>query len=209
MLYEQARSEDPNRREKQDELLKSAADILSCDGRSELSLRRVASSCDMSTQMVYTLFGGKRGLLTALHQEGFRRLGKEVSDMAVEEEPLAAFETLARAYRRFALEEPNLYSAMFGLNPQGFRPANASCERQTTAYGVLERIVERAADSELLRSRCTQRVADSLWAMVHGAIAMELAGYHSDDTQAEQNFIFACRAAFNGILDEHDPRDAV
>ncbi|MGM0557694.1 MAG: TetR/AcrR family transcriptional regulator [Myxococcota bacterium] len=207
MLYEQREVEDPTRSAQQRELLECAAGILSCDGRSKLSLRKVASACDMSTQMVYTLFGGKRGLLKALHREGFRRMGAQATRPSEAAEPIDAFLELAQSYRRFALDEPNLYAAMFGLSSQSFRPREASCERQTMAYRLLEEVVETAADHKLFRSGCTRRVTDMLWALIHGTIGMEVAGYHTDSQRAEQNFIFACRAGFVGALEQRDPRD--
>lgn len=161
----------------------------------------------MSTQMVYTLFGGKRGLLEALHREGFRRMGQGLDADALGQDVASAFEELALAFRRFALSDPNLYSAMFGLNSQGFRPREAGVERDTTAYRALESIVRRKVESNASPPECVRRVTDALWAVVHGAIAMEVAGYHRDDRQAEQNFVFACRAAFKGVFNDEEHTD--
>jgi AcrR family transcriptional regulator len=206
MLYEHSEHRDIRRRAQRRELLQRAAQILSNDGRTKLSLRNVASSCDMSTQMVYTLFGGKKGLLEALHREGFRRMGQALPEPH-QQDAESAFEELALAFRRFALSDPNLYSAMFGLNSQGFRPREAGVERETTAYRALESIVRRKVESNARPPECVRRVTDALWAVVHGAIAMEVAGYHRDDRQAEQNFVFACRAAFKGVFNDEEHTD--
>ena len=208
MLYEQKEVENSRRQAQRRALLEHAADILSQEGRSKLSLRNVASACDMSTQMVYTLFGGKSCLLQALHREGFRRMGGRLDDHIARLDPSDAFEHLACTFRDFALDDPNLYSAMFGPRSQGFRPKEAGCERRTQAYAALEKIIDSLAERGDLHADCTRRVTDTLWAFVHGTIAMELAGYHQDLDLAEENFIFACQAALNGVLHEDDPLEA-
>jgi AcrR family transcriptional regulator len=158
--------------------------------------------------MVYTHFGGKSGLLRSLHREGFRRMGRKL-DLDIDRlDPSDAFEHLACTFRDFALDDPNMYSAMFGHKSQGFRPNQAACERKTHAYSVLESLVDNVVDRGQIRSDHTRRVTDTLWAFIHGTIALELAGYHEDLDLAEENFIFACRAAFSGVLQEDDPLEA-
>src|SRR4028118_1227581 len=51
------------------------ARLIAGEGPPALSLRRLAAAAGGSTQLVYTLFGGKPGLADALYAEGFRRLG--------------------------------------------------------------------------------------------------------------------------------------
>src|SRR5438105_9415646 len=55
-------------------VLESAARLLAEEGPHGLSLRRIAAEAGGSTQLVYTLFGGKPGLADALYAEGFGRL---------------------------------------------------------------------------------------------------------------------------------------
>jgi AcrR family transcriptional regulator len=162
----------------------------------------------MSTQMVYTLFGGKRGLLKALHREGFRRMGARAELPDSMDDCLHAFLELAQCFRRFALDEPNLYAAMFGLNSQSFRPREASCERDTRAYRLLERVVDAAAEQGLIHADGPRRITDTLWGVIHGTIAMEVAGYHADEQRARRSFDFACRAAFSGVRDGRDTQHA-
>ena len=56
------------------QVLEAAARLLAEEGPHGLSLRRVAAEAGGSTQIVYTLFGGKPGLADGLYAEGFDRL---------------------------------------------------------------------------------------------------------------------------------------
>ena len=56
-------------------LLECAGTALSTGGLAALSLRTLAAAVGTSTTAVYALFGGKPGLLEALHAEAFSRLG--------------------------------------------------------------------------------------------------------------------------------------
>jgi AcrR family transcriptional regulator len=60
-------------------LLERARTVLSSEGPAGLSLRTLARDCDTSTTAVYSLFGGKTGLLTALFDDAFRTLGRRLS----------------------------------------------------------------------------------------------------------------------------------
>ena len=53
------------------QVVEAAARVLAEDGPHGLSLRRIAAEAGASTQIVYTLFGGKPGLADALYGEGF------------------------------------------------------------------------------------------------------------------------------------------
>ena len=64
-------------------LLERARAVLSADGPAALSLRTLARDCETSTTAVYSLFGGKPGLLTALFDDAFRSLGAQPSVRAV------------------------------------------------------------------------------------------------------------------------------
>ena len=64
----------PERAQQRRILIQSAIELLLEEGPAAVSLRRVATNAGMSTQMVYTLFGGKAGLFQAIYEEAFDRL---------------------------------------------------------------------------------------------------------------------------------------
>jgi hypothetical protein len=57
-------------------LLDEAAARIAEHGLDGLSLRSVASAAGTTTAAIYTIFGGKPGLLAAMHRRVFTRLGE-------------------------------------------------------------------------------------------------------------------------------------
>src|SRR3954454_17155371 len=115
------------------QVLEAAARVLAEDGPHGLSLRRIAADAGGSTQIVYTLFGGKPGLADALYGEGFRRLSAAMSGALADAPPPGDPErlmALGRAYLGFALAELAFFAVMFGRAIAGSTPA-----RETRAYG--------------------------------------------------------------------------
>lgn len=93
-------------------LLDTAGNLLESEGVEALSMRRLAAAAGTSTTAVYSLFGGKPGLLRALLAEAFTRLGVHLDAVAPSDDPLADIQALRRAYRAFATSDPHRYNIM-------------------------------------------------------------------------------------------------
>ncbi|KEQ53887.1 TetR/AcrR family transcriptional regulator [Sphingobium chlorophenolicum] len=65
-------------------LLGAAAVLLSEEGPSALTVRRVADAVNASTKMIYTHFGGKDGLFDALYLHSFAGLMRAFEDQCDE-----------------------------------------------------------------------------------------------------------------------------
>lgn len=167
------------------DLLEAAARVLAEDGPHGLTLRRVAALAGGSTQMVYTLFGGKPGLADALYAEGFRRLSAAMT-AALDGTPPPGdpdrLVALGRGYRAFALAEPAFFSVMFGPAIPGFTPGRAtrSAGRAGT-LGQVERCVQECLDAGTLRGASALDLARTCWATVHGLASLQLAGLLGGD----------------------------
>ena len=95
-------------------LLECAGATLSTRGLAALSLRTLAADVGTSPTAVYALFGGKPGLLAALHAEAFARLGARLNAVPLGADPVEDLVALGRAYRDAALADPHFYEVMFG-----------------------------------------------------------------------------------------------
>jgi AcrR family transcriptional regulator len=187
-------------------LLECAGATLSTGGLGSLSLRTLAADVGTSTTAVYALFGGKPGLLEALHAEAFARLGARLGTVASGADPVEALVALGRAYREAALADPHFYDVMFnGTLPAGEQWWPAA----TPVFRPLVELVERAVATGVLRAGAEPvPMALALWATVHGLISLHLRGLHPDDAPAEERvFELALRAAVEGWLAA--PRAAV
>lgn len=161
-------------------LVEVAARVLAERGPHGLSLRRVATEAGGSTQLVYTLFGGKPALVDALYAEGFRRLAAAQQE-ALRDAPAAGdpdrIVALGRAYRGFARDEPSFFSVMFGRAVPGFTPSRETRHRgRDSTFGVLVQTVQECLDAGTLRAGSARDLARLCWATVHGLTSLEQSG---------------------------------
>ncbi|MGH3980141.1 MAG: TetR/AcrR family transcriptional regulator [Pseudonocardiaceae bacterium] len=155
-------------------LLDAAGALLTAEGPDALSMRRLASEVGTSTTAVYTLFGGKPGLLRALFVEAFTRFGAHLDGVAPSADPLDDIIRLGEAYRASALDDPHLYTVMFGSPIPGFEPQPEDWERAAATFTPLLDAVRRSLEAGLLRAEDPGLVATAMWANVHGLVSLEL-----------------------------------
>src|SRR3989442_3534500 len=94
--------------------------LLSKEGISALTPRRLAADVGTSTTAVYSLFGGKPALVKELFVEAFHRLGTHLRAVPRTGDPGEDLIQLGLAYRRSALADPHLYPIMFANIMPGF-----------------------------------------------------------------------------------------
>jgi AcrR family transcriptional regulator len=180
-------------------LLECAGATLSTRGIAALSLRTLAADVGTSTTAVYALFGGKPGLLAALHAEAFARLGARLDAVPVGADPVEDLVALGVAYRDAALADPHFYDVMFG----GALPAD---ERWWAVAAPILRpvvgVVQRATSCGALRQGVdAATVSLALWATVHGLVSLHLRGLHPADAPAPAAVVDAAvRAVVAGWL---------
>jgi AcrR family transcriptional regulator len=181
-----------------DELLQAAVGLLDEHGPDALQTRKVAGAAGTSTMAVYTHFGGMRGLIAELADEGYRQFDAALT-VPETADPVADLFVLAAAYRRYAIERPHMYRLMFGsTSAHGINaPAGnvltltvAEIEQRIPSFAHVVRAVQRcmragritvgsAADDATIIATAAQ-----FWALVHGFVMLELAGFYGDNGAA-------------------------
>lgn len=161
------------------EVVEAAARVLAEDGPHGLSVRRIATAAGASTQIVYTLFGGKPGLADALYGEGFRRLSEAMSaglGTAAPGDPERVM-ALGRGYFGFAQAEPAFFAVMFGRAIPGFTPTRDTREYgRGCTFGKVVDEVQGCLDAGTLAGGSAEELARICWATVHGLSALAAAG---------------------------------
>jgi AcrR family transcriptional regulator len=162
------------------EVLEVAARLLAEEGPHGLSLRRIATEAGGSTQLVYTLFGGKPGLVDGLYSEGFERLAANMRAALADAPSTGDPERLVaigRAYRDFAATEPAFFAVMFGRAVAGFTPQHTTRRRgRECTFGLLVEEVQACLDQGTLRADSAEELARLCWLTVHGLASLEAAG---------------------------------
>jgi AcrR family transcriptional regulator len=181
-----------------DELLHAAVGLLDEHGPDALQTRKVASATGTSTMAVYTHFGGMRALIAEVAEEGVRQFDAALT-VPHTGDPVTDLFVLGAAYRRYAIEHPHMYRLMFGsTSAHGISgPAGnvltltvAEIEQHAPNFARLVGVVHRS----ILAGRITACSADDdaavvatasqFWALIHGFVMLELAGYYGGDGAA-------------------------
>jgi AcrR family transcriptional regulator len=153
-------------------VLEVAVAVLSEDGVSGFTTRRVAERAGTSLPAVYELFTDKSGLVRAVYFEGFRRLGRALSEVAETTDPVSDLERVIPVFRRFCLDYPALARVMFSRPFQDFDPGPAELAAAPSVREVLIGKVCRCVDAGALVGDATD-IAHVLLALAQGLAVQE------------------------------------
>lgn len=152
------------------DLLDVTAELVDRSGPARVTLRDVAAAARTSTTAVYSLFGGKAQLLTAVVEDGFRSFGDSQRAAAV-----GGLQGLGGAYRAWALKHPALYRLMFGGALAAYVDCQPDPDAAMDAMQPLKDAVASAQAGGTLREAPVDIVAAAIWGQVHGLVSLELA----------------------------------
>ena len=175
-----------------EQLLVRATDAIARTGVENLSLRSLATSADTSTSAIYQLFGSREALLDAVYLRVVEKLNRAQAGAPVREDPVENVLELARAYRRWALENRNQFLVLVGR----ITPSDALIAQAAGQVIPVEDRVRDAIDQGVLSGPLDQVVL-SLWSAVHGYTALEVAGVI---TGSDDDFEAVARAAYRAWL---------
>src|SRR3954468_2836507 len=179
-------------------ILEAASELLSKEGASALSVRRIATAAGCSTMGLYSRFGGKDGVVDELYAEGFERLIAAMKANPVTDDPLADLRGCAGCYRDTALANATHYMVMFGGAVPGFEPSDASHQLAHAAVNRPLGKVGRCTDAGLLDGAPDQ-IAELLWGSIHGLVMLEIVGINPLMSDPSARFERALDVLFLGL----------
>lgn len=157
-------------------LLICATEAIASGGVDALSVRAVAAAAGTSTNAIYTLFGGRDGLVDAVVATvGASFLAEQVAVPRTADARGDLLE-LGRAYRRWALAHPEMYAVMFGGRVHLPELAPGKMDGSEEAIRPLFELAARAHEAAGPSARPVEPavLAMSIWGVVHGAVMLEL-----------------------------------
>ena len=156
-------------------LLDAGQRLLSEGGPDSVGVRAVARHAGESSRAVYSLFGGKEGLLQALAARGYDLLTDQVEGVARTEAPAADLIRVGtEGFRTFALEHPGLFRLTFE-RVSAEVTADSEVQRAAGAsYAALTRRIERAQDAGELQQLPVSEIAFAFHSCCLGLASGEL-----------------------------------
>jgi len=169
-------------------------------GAAGLSLRAVSRDLGMASSAIYRYFPSRDALLTALIIDAFDSIGESAEDADVEcggKQPAERWRSVARAVRRWALDNPHEYALVYGSPVPGYVAPSDTAAPATRITNVLVGIMAEASPhtSMLNLPEPDAQTADELrlvapglpakvialgmglWAQLFGLISLELFGH--------------------------------
>lgn len=179
-------------------LLTRAGELLQNEGPGALSLRRLAADSGTTTRAVYSLFGGKEGLLSAMYREMGSTLTRLHAVVPEQGDVIKELIELCFAYRNGVRRYPMLYPLLFGDVP-GFVPtAHDRAEARRGFFRVLSTL-RRGTSEGLFPGRTAEDMGYELWALVHGLASLEIKGALGRPKQAERRWLDATSTLIAGF----------
>lgn len=180
-------------------LLKAADTLLSSEGASALTVRRIATVAGVSTMNVYSRFGGKDGVVEHLFLQGFALLADAMHKVPETDDPMLDLEVCGASYRSFALDHATLYAVMFERVVADYVP---NPEAQAAALGTLHLLAERlqrTMDAGILRPMDATHAAAIVWSTCHGVISLQLKHLELTYVDWQQVYLDATSAVILGL----------
>jgi AcrR family transcriptional regulator len=157
-------------------LIKAGADILSKEGVSALSLRKVAHKAGVSHAAPYAHFADKQALIAAISTEGYKKLYEKIAQVAgqYQADPLRRLVEASWAYVQFALDEPDQFKVTLSgmIEKEQDYPAFVETARQT--FSLVVDIVAQCQQAGILRTGPDDLAAVSAWSLIHGFVTLLL-----------------------------------
>ncbi|MEN0062690.1 MAG: TetR/AcrR family transcriptional regulator [Myxococcota bacterium] len=178
-------------------ILRAASKLLTEEGPTALTNRRIALEAGCTTMAIYSRYGSKGGVLEALFNEGVDRIAEAQRSVSADLGGLAVIEGMCVAFRQTALRFPGHYGLIFGPSPKDYEPSEVARQRSRQTFDVLVGAVARAVEQGHLVG-VPSSIAFELFAMCHGHVTLALAGMVPLDEEPEVAYIAAVRQALSG-----------
>jgi AcrR family transcriptional regulator len=150
-------------------LIVAARHILETEGREALSLRAAARAAGVSQAAPYHHFASKEALLAAIAAQGFDELTEAMTKrMAKETHANARLNASGIGYVAFAVNNPALFTLMFGGVTQQSSGDAALGEAGKRAYGVLQSAIMEAQAAKGGAAEDAPLAGLWSWCGVHG-----------------------------------------
>lgn len=167
------------RTEIRETILDAARELFAVYGYDGVSMRKIAEKIDYSPTTIYLYFADKEALIRELCYEDFGKLAAAMKDLIAIPDPVERLVQIGRAYVEFGVKYPNHYRLMF-MTPEpvtaGEPPDGIKGNPETDTYELVRVSVAEAAKDGRLSGLASDvdLVAQTLWAAVHGVVALEI-----------------------------------
>src|SRR5215831_5759744 len=156
-------------------LLSAAENLVEQGGIGALSVRALADQIGTTTRAVYSTFGSKEGVLSALAQRSFDMLRDAIAELPHTKDPASDLVQAAlTVFRPMAIEHPSLFRIAFLRAAPDVELGPDVADAARSGYELLTERVQRLADAGLLGGRDAQEATREFNALCFGMAVTDL-----------------------------------
>ena len=169
-------------------LIRTTATMLETGGLKSVTMRALSARIGISHAAPYRHFRNKTALLAAVAEDGFARLAEQLERLEGTwgGDPLERFRTSACGYVRFAVDNPELYMLMFGMEPAGEGSISRPEQPAHSFLSILREIVRECQSHDIFRRESPEDQTGFAWAAIHGLSMLMINGLAGNPTAARQ-----------------------
>ena len=151
-------------------LLEAATNMIAEEGVEILTMRGLSQRIGVSRTALYRHFDDKTALLAAIAEEGFKQMTQGIQPEIADSEGdiLSIFEKTWIRYVHFAVENPTLYSLMFGKQIFDWQNYPGLLKAGTDSFNQVVELVRIGQQANKLKSGDPRKLAYVAWSMAHG-----------------------------------------
>lgn len=162
------------RKETRRRIRQAASELFTSNGVANISVRAIAQKAGVSTGTIYSYFDNLTELLQSLWKEPLMRLLGELEEIVDQTpEPDRRLRRLLEAYARFATRNHSVYRGAFlYIRPEAHdKPVRRDLSGDRL-FSMLQSAVADGQKAGEFRKGNPGRIAQTLWAGLHGAVAL-------------------------------------
>lgn len=144
-------------------IMATARTLAEHEGWDAVTTRRLSTEIEYSQPVLYKHFASMEDLVEAVALEGFGELAETLRAARCSAGAGDALATTARAFSKFAIDNPALYDAMFSRATRLRFGSDDTPAPLHAAFGEL-----RAAVAAVAHERDSETLTEVLWAGLHG-----------------------------------------
>ncbi len=196
------------RQQVRERILDAARELFVAQGYDAVTMRGIAERIEYSAPAIYFHFEDKLAVVRALCEADFLALAESFGTIARVADPVERIRAAGKAYVEFGLTHPHHYRLMFMTQLPAIPTEDSGLEHgnpEQDAYAFLRLAVADAIAAGRFRPEFAdpETVAQMLWAVVHGVVALHIAKGSDawiDWRPARETAALAIAAALRGIV---------
>ncbi|MCS7036324.1 MAG: TetR/AcrR family transcriptional regulator [Saprospiraceae bacterium] len=167
---------DRKEREKEEmrrNILSAALGLFREKGYDGVSIRNIADAIEYSPATIYLYFRDKNEIFAALQYEAAGVMRDHFLPLLQIENPWERLIDFGRRYMDFGLKYSDLYDLIFIIRAPMEHVENQECwALGMTTHQFFTQTVQTCVDARYFKSTDTEAIAYTLWAYVHGVVAL-------------------------------------